>query len=180
MKSMLMKVGSLAVLLALSLMLITQQSSSAPNQVKSYSLSGSLCGSYEPLDPLNPLGEWAWKGTAVISFANQPPKFATFVDRNNWSGTRGKGGQGLYGSETITFTFDDGSGTFQATVDFYGTPAATPLMYNVQERGPIGNGTGDYALANGMLTTHGTAIAIPAKPGAALTWMAELHGSISY
>jgi hypothetical protein len=89
MKSMLMKIGSLAVLLALSTMLLTQQSSSAPpNPVKSYSIAGSLCGTYEPLDPLDPQGEWAWLGSAVISLANQQPKFATFVDRNNWSATR--------------------------------------------------------------------------------------------
>ena len=158
-------------LVALSLVGVAQPKSHVADHRPTHSLSGSLFATFDPTFQ----GTGAWIGYAYLSIGNQPAKLATLVDRGTSVSPRANGG--IYGTETITFTFADGSGTFAVPVSFSAAPGSTPNMFSVQEHGPIGNGTGSYAGASGFMTTRGSAI-VP-QHAVAMPWMAEISGFIT-
>jgi hypothetical protein len=120
-------------------------------------------------------GKGAWVGYAVFQFGDRSPAMASFVDRNT-SYAEGKNGVAK-GTETISVTLLDGSGTFELNARFMGIPGATPSLYNLSETSTFANGTGQYAGISGQLTTHGPYLyPNPAiTPGAPL-WIGEAHG----
>jgi hypothetical protein len=161
------KFGKLGILLGLLLgfaFAVAQPPGKGSSQGKTYPLAGSLFAT---------LTQSGWSGYAFIALGGNPVKEATISVQNHSVNPRANGA--IYGSETITFTFTDGSGSFQADVDFASALGSTPNMGTVHEQGVILNGTGNYALASGILTCRGHVI-LGKNP---MPWMSELHGSIS-
>ena len=126
-------------------------------------------------------GELHWLGHASVSFDKKPPVFAKIVDKNI-------GGDGNnYSHEQITFTFIDGSGSFDVLGRFTANAGSTPGLYYLHEEGSIANGTGKYANASGKVTLQGPYV-WPDEwwlitdlegewPGAGWPmWMPEVHG----
>ena len=151
--------------LALAFAASAQQPPKSSSAGKTYPLSGSLFATNTP--------GVGWTGYAFIALGGNSVKEAAISVQNHSVNPRPNGA--IYGSETITFTFTDGSGSFQADVDFASALASTPNMGTVHENGVILNGTGKYALASGILTCRGHVI-LGKNP---MPWMSELHGSIS-
>ena len=123
-------------------------------------------------------GNGAWVGHAVIAFGTQPARKASMVDRNA-SCTQHKDGS-IKGSEIITLTFLDGSGTLDIDGRFDGIPAKTPSLYTLHETGTISRGTGKYAHVKGQVKVDGPFLFPDTglTPGTA-PWIAELHGTIA-
>jgi len=89
-------------------------------------------------------------------------------------------GTAIYGTEAITLTFPDGSGTVEIQAQYDGIPAATPGLYTLHEVGTFANGTGKWANASGQVTVTGPFV-LPHSdiaPGSP-PWIAEIHGTIS-
>lgn len=142
-------------------------------QARGVQVSGTIYGAFD----YNFEGKGAWVGHALLSFGGKPPVAATFVDRNTSFGQKNDGA--IYGTETISLNFTDGSGTFEVLADFNGSPAATANLYNLSETGTIGNGTGKYAQASGHVTVHGPFLfPDPASTPGAPPWIAEIHGIV--
>lgn len=121
-------------------------------------------------------GPPAWYGNVLVRFGNQPAKVATFVDRNNSpTGPSVRPNGSIYGTETISLTFEDGS--FDIVARFEGTPQSTPGLFQLQEVGMIGNGTGAYAGVSGPVTIHGPFLD-PAKAVDAPLWIAQMQGMV--
>jgi hypothetical protein len=145
----------------------------ASNQIQAVQISATIYGSFD----YNFEGTGAWVGHALVSFADKPAKVATFADRNTSFNQRKNGT--IYGTETISLRFTDGSGTFDIPARFEGTPGATPGLYALQEVGSIANGTGKYSQASGYVTVHGPFLfPDPAITAGAPPWIAEIHGII--
>jgi hypothetical protein len=123
-------------------------------------------------------GNGAWVGHAVLVFGDKPPRKASMVDRGA-SCTQNKDGS-IKGSEIITLTFLDGSGTLDIDGRFDGLPGRTPCLFTLRETGTITRGTGKYAHVNGRVKVEGPFL-FPdtgTTPGAA-PWIAELHGTLA-
>lgn len=136
--------------------------------------TGTIWGSYDPGFE----GKGAWVGYAIISINGGAPGKATFADRNTGA-TFYKDGS-FSGTEIITLTFVDGSGTFCIDSRFSASVGRTPSFYTLFESGKISRGTGKYAMAAGDVTVVGPFI-MPSpdmKAGAAV-WAAEIYGTIS-
>ncbi|MBN9662719.1 MAG: hypothetical protein J0H49_31260 [Acidobacteria bacterium] len=122
-------------------------------------------------------GTGAWVGFALVKLGEAPAKTATFVDRNTSFDQRQNGA--IYGTEVITFTFTDGSGTFEVQARFEGTPAATPGLYNLHETGTIANGTGLYSGASGSVSVEGPFLfPDPSITSGSAPWIAAMHGAV--
>jgi hypothetical protein len=137
-------------------------------------VSGTIYGSYDPAFE----GNGAWVGNAVISLGGKPALKASMADRNT-SFAQNKDGS-IKGTETITLTFLDGSGTLAIDARFDGIPAKSPSLFTLRESGTIARGTGKYTNAAGSVKIDGPFL-FPdpdLTPGAAL-WIAEMKGSIS-
>lgn len=137
-------------------------------------LTGTIWGSYDPGFE----GEGAWVGYAMISVNGGTPRKATIADRNT-SAAFYKDGS-FSGTEVITLTFVDGSGTFCIDGRFCASLGMTPSFYTLFENGKIARGTGKYAKAEGDVTVVGPFI-MPGpdmKAGTAL-WVAQIYGTIS-
>jgi hypothetical protein len=139
----------------------------------SVQISATIYGSFD----YNFEGVGAWVGYALVSFGDQPAKVATFADRNTSFGQRKNGA--IYGTETISLRFADGSGKFDIPARFEGIPGATPGLYNLHEVGSIANGTGKYSQTSGYLTVQGPFLfPDPAIAAGTPPWIAEIHGVI--
>jgi hypothetical protein len=148
--------------------------SEARPRAQSTQISATIYGSFD----YNFEGAGAWVGYALIRFGDKPAKAATFVDRNTSFQQRRNGG--IYGTETISVRFTDGSGTFEVVARFEGTPGATPGLYHLHEVGAIGNGTGAYSRVSGYVAIHGPFLfPDPATTAGAPSWISELHGQVS-
>jgi hypothetical protein len=137
-------------------------------------LTGTIWGSYNP----DFEGKGAWVGYAMISVNGGTPSKATIADRNT-GGAFYKDGS-FTGTEVITLTFVDGSGTFCIDGRFSASRGMTASFYTLFEAGKISRGTGKYAKAEGDVTVVGPFI-MPSpdmKAGTAL-WIAEIYGTIS-
>jgi hypothetical protein len=136
-------------------------------------IAATIYGSFD----YNFEGVGAWVGHALIRFGEKPAKVATFADRNTSFNQRKNGA--IYGTETISLSFTDGSGTFDILARFEGTPGATPGLYMLHEIGAISNGTGTYAGVSGYVTVQGPFLfPDPAITEGAPPWIAELHGMV--
>jgi hypothetical protein len=134
---------------------------------------GTIYGSFD----YNFEGTGAWVGYALVSFGDAPAKVATFADRNTSFNQRKNGA--IYGTETISLHFTDGSGSFNISAVFTGTPGATPGLYNLHEVGSITNGIGKYLHATGYATVQGPFLfPDPTITAGAPPWIAEIHGVI--
>lgn len=156
-------------LLAAGACLLAQPPKGAPVPVK-----GTLYGTYSQSFE----GNGAWVGHAVLVFGDKPPRKASMVDRGA-SCTQNKDGS-IKGSEIITLTFLDGSGTLDIDGRFDGLPGRTPCLFTLRETGTITRGTGKYAHVNGRVKVEGPFL-FPdtgTTPGAA-PWIAELHGTLA-
>lgn len=130
--------------------------------------------------------EGAWVGYMLVRFGAEPVRLARFQDRNTGI-TPGDDGVSFSGTETITVTFVDGSGTFEIVARFDAVPTGTPAMYMLHETGSIANGTGAYTGVGGSVSVTGPFMhPDPAvNPGALLDadspppWLAKLHGRIT-
>jgi hypothetical protein len=117
-------------------------------------------------------------GHSIIRFGDKPAAVAIFADRNTSFGQRPNGT--IYGTETISFQFADGSGSFDIVARFEGTPGSTPGLYMLHEVGVIANGTGGHSGASGYVTVQGPFLfPDPAVTAGAPPWIAEIHGAIS-
>jgi hypothetical protein len=135
-------------------------------------VSGTIYGCYDYAFE----GKGAWVGHAILAISGQPPAKATFVDRNT-SITRKSDGA-IAGTETITLSFPDGTG-FEVLGEFTGTPASTPGLYMLHEKGKIANGIGAYDHASGQIAIEGPfLLPDPATTPGAPPWVAEIHGVI--
>ncbi len=122
-------------------------------------------------------GHGAWVGHALVSIGNSPAKVAEFADRNTSFGMRQNGA--IYGTETISLRFIDGSGTFDIPARFEGTPGGTPGLYNLHEVGSIMNGTGAFLGVSGVVAVQGPFLfPDPSVTAGVPPWIAEIHGSI--
>jgi len=143
------------------------------NRVQGAQISATIYGSFD----YNFEGVGAWVGHALISFGDKPAKAATFADRNTSFNQRKNGA--IYGTETISLRFIDGSGTIDIFATFEGTPGATPGLYNLHEVGTMGNGTGQYSGASGYVTVQGPFLfPDPGITAGAPPWIAEIYGVI--
>jgi hypothetical protein len=127
-------------------------------------VSGTILGRLD-------LGQGAWVGTAYLRFGQDAPRTATFIDRNNSMIPKSNGG--ISGTETITFTFPDGS--FDLVARFDSNPMAAPNLYTFAEFGTITNGKGKYASLSGYLTVTGSAVP-PTDTSPDSVWLCEIHG----
>jgi len=136
-------------------------------------VSGTIYGSFD----YSFEGKGAWVGYAVLKFGDREPVMASIVDRNT-SYQEGKNGVAR-GTEVVTFTLLDGSGTFEANASFMGIPGATPSLYNLSETASLENGTGRFAGISGQIATHGPYLyPNPAKTPGAPPWIGETHGVV--
>jgi|SRR5215472_2364129 len=136
-------------------------------------ISATIYGNFD----YNFEGVGAWVGHALVRFGEKPAKAATFADRNTSFNQRKNGA--IYGTETISLHFDDGSGAFDILARFEGTPGATPSLYMLHEIGAISNGTGNYAGLSGYVTVQGPFLfPDPAITEGAPPWISELHGMV--
>jgi len=136
-------------------------------------VSGTVYGAYDYTFE----GKGAWVGHAILS-VDGTLVTADMADRNLTHGRRDNGA--IYGTEAITLTFADGSGTVEIQAQYDGIPAATPGLYTLHEVGTFANGTGKWANASGQVTITGPFV-LPHSdmaPGAP-PWIAEIHGTIS-
>ncbi len=145
----------------------------ASAQAPAAQLSATLYGNFDYAFE----GRGAWVGHALVSIGGGPAKTAEFADRNTSIAMRANGA--IYGTETISVHFLDGSGDFQIMSQFEGTPAPTPGLYNLHEVGAITNGTGDYAGISGVVAVEGPFMfPDPRITTGAPPWIATVHGSI--
>jgi len=116
-------------------------------------------------------------GHLLVSIGDEPAKVATLVDRNTGMNPNADGT--ITGSETISLSFVDGSGSFDILGKFVVTPSATPALAYLSEAGQIVNGTGNYACASGWVSVQGPFL-LPFTPSVqgSPQWIAELHGEI--
>jgi hypothetical protein len=137
-------------------------------------VSGTIYGAFDYTFE----GKGAWVGYALISIGDAPPRAASFADRNTSFGMTKNGA--IYGTETISLRFLDGSGTFDVVARFDGIPNNTPNLYTLHEVGTIANGTGEYAGASGQFVVTGPFLfPDPTSTPGAPPWIAEIHGVIS-
>ena len=136
-------------------------------------LAGTIYGNFDAENPGGP----AWVGHLLVTIGDEPARVATIVDRNTGMVPNANGT--ITGSETISVTFTDGSGSFDIVGEFVVTPAAVPALAYLNETGKIANGTGAYAHASGWVFVHGPFV-LPFTPPVQGTpqWIAELHGEI--
>ena len=146
----------------------------AAGRAQTIEISATIYGSFD----YNFEGVGAWVGNALIRFGEKPAVGATFADRNTSFGQRPNGA--IYGTETISLRFADGSGTFDIVARFEGTPGSTPGLYKLHEIGAIANGTGAYTGVSGYVTVQGPFLfPDPTVTPGAPPWIAEIHGAIS-
>ena len=146
----------------------------AAGRAQTVEISATIYGSFDYTFE----GVGAWVGNALIRLGNKPTAAATFADRNTSFGQRPNGA--IYGTETISLRFADGSGTFDIVARFEGIPGATPGLYALHEIGVIANGTGAYSGVSGYVTVQGPFLfPDPALTAGAPPWIAEIHGAIS-
>jgi hypothetical protein len=142
-------------------------------QLQAVQISGTIYGSFD----YDFEGVGAWVGHVLVSFGDKPAKVATFADRNTSFNQRKNGA--IYGTETISLSFTDGSGTFDILATFEGTPGATPGLFDLHEIGTIANGTGEYSRVSGSVTVHGPFLfPDPSITQGAPLWISEVHGAI--
>jgi hypothetical protein len=145
----------------------------ASTRAQAVQISATIYGSFD----YNFEGVGAWVGHALIRLGDKPAKVATFADRNTSFNQRKNGA--IYGTETISLRFTDGSGSFEIVARFEGTAGATPGLYNLHEVGSIGNGTGEYSGVSGYVTVQGPFLfPDPTITPGAPPWISELHGEI--
>ena len=144
-----------------------------PAQIPPLTLAGTIYGTFDPANPGGP----AWVGHLLVTIGDEPAQVATIVDRNTGMVPNANGT--ITGSETISVTFTDGSGSFDIVGEFVVTPAASPALAYLNETGKIANGTGVYAHASGWVFLHGPFL-LPFTPPVQgpPQWIAELHGEI--
>lgn len=166
----------LAVALAIGVLIL-----SAPNawgQGNCVAFRGAVRASYQPIDPSNPSGEWAWIGDGEFTFGKGPVLKATIVDRN--TGMKKAEGNTWIGTETATWTFNKDD-SFQLITRFVTQHMNDPLgVYRVNETGTIANGTGTYKNVYGHFTVHGPfGPGVPGStPPGTWNWTSEYHGNI--
>ena len=138
-------------------------------------LLGTIYGTYDPAFE----GNGAWVGNAVISVGGKAALKASMADRNTSFAQNADGS--IKGTETITLTFLDGSGTIAIDAKFDGIPSSkSPSLFTLHESGTIARGTGKYSQAAGSVKVDGPFL-FPdpdLSPGAA-PWIAEMSGSVS-
>jgi len=125
-------------------------------------------------------GNGAWFGHLWVKLGDQPVKLATFVDRGTSFGMNND--RSYYGTETMSVTFVDGSGTFDILFSFESTPGSAPFMMKLHAIGAIAKGTGDYVHATGVVTAEGPYLDYPeseSEIAGPLTTISEMHGQIS-
>ena len=83
----------------------------------------------------------------------------------------------IAGTETISLSFVDGSGSFDILARFNGIPASTPGLYTLHEAGAIANGLGQCKGLSGSVTVHGPFMFPDPKLKGDTLWMAEIHGT---
>jgi hypothetical protein len=146
----------------------------AAGRAQTVEFSATIYGSFD----YNFEGVGAWVGNALIRFGSKPAAVASFADRNTSFGQRPNGA--IYGTETISLKFTDGSGSFDIVARFEGVPGSTPGLYTLHEIGAISNGTGTYAGVSGYVTVQGPFLfPDPTITAGAPPWIAEIHGAIS-
>ena len=143
-------------------------------RVQTVEISATIYGSFD----YNFEGVDSWVGYTLVRFGDKPAAVATFADRNTSFGQRPNGA--IYGTETISLRFADGSGTFDIVARFEGTPGSTPGVYALHEIGVIANGTAAYSGVSGYVTVQGPFLfPDPTVTAGAPPWIAEVHGAIS-
>jgi hypothetical protein len=168
-----------SVVVALTMMASAAQAQLRPKpeaigRARAMEISATIYGSFD----YNFEGSGAWVGNTLIRFGEQPAKVATFADRNTSFHQRANGA--IYGTETISLSFADASGTFDIVARFEGTPGATPGLFMLHEIGVIANGTGAYSGVSGYVTVQGPFLyPDPSVTAGAPPWIAEIHGAIS-
>lgn len=146
----------------------------AAGHAQTMEISATIYGNFD----YNFEGVGAWVGNALIRLSDKPAVVATFADRNTSFGQRPNGA--IYGTETISLKFTDGSGTFDIVSRFEGIPGSTPGLYTLHEIGVIANGTGAYSGVSGYVTVQGPFLfPDPSVTAGAPPWIAEIHGAIS-
>lgn len=163
------KIGIVAAAVVLLMALVASQVPGVMAQGQATTISATFYGNYD----FTFEGRGAWVGYAIFDFGGESPVTAKLVDRNTSKG-RNKNGS-IYGTETISLTFTDGSGTLELPCRFDGTPAATPGLYTLHEVCSLANGTGKYQNVAGQVVNHGPFLLpsiVPDAPG----WIAEMHG----
>jgi hypothetical protein len=167
------KLGTLCVATAAVAAVLLFPQSGVKAQTRGIPVSGTIYGVFD----YNFEGKGAWVGHALLSFGGKPPVAATFVDRNTSFGQKNNGA--IYGTETISLNFTDGSGSFEILATFNGTPGATANLYNLSETGTIARGTGRYLWASGHVTVHGPFMfPDPTTTPGAPPWISEIHGVV--
>ena len=143
-------------------------------RVQTVEISATIYGSFD----YNFEGVGAWVGYTLVRFGDKPAAVATFADRNTSFGQRPNGA--IFGTETISLRFANGSGTFDIVARFEGTPGSTPGLYALHEIGVIANGTAAYSGVSGYVTVQGPFLfPDPTVTAGAPPWIAENHGAIS-
>jgi hypothetical protein len=146
----------------------------ASGRAQTVEISATIYGKFD----YNFEGVGAWVGNALIRLGDRPAAVATFADRNTSFSQRPNGA--IYGTETISLRFADGSGTLDIVARFEGIPGSTPGLYTLHEIGVIANGTGAYSEVTGYVTVQGPFLfPDPMVTAGAPPWIAEIHGAIS-
>lgn len=161
----------LAAILATTLFAQSPAKSDGSNCGKALQVSATVYGSFTPSYEGGPP---AWYGNVLVRFGNQPVKVAAFVDRNNSpTGPVVRPNGTIYGTETISLTFVDGS--FDIVARFEGVPENTPGLFQLHEVGTIANGKGAYEGVSGSVTIRGPFVH-PMMAVDAPLWIAQMRG----
>ena len=156
--------------LPIALLIMTPWSPATQAADTAEPLSGTIYGAFD-------YTQGAWVGHAILRFGKSDPVKATFVDRNTSFDMKDNGA--IYGTETITLKFDDGSGTFEIQGTFTGIPQVTPNLYLLHEIGTMSNGTGKYQNLSGHVWVEGPfLLPDPTTTPGAPPWIAEIHGPV--
>jgi len=119
----------------------------------------------------------AWVGNVLLQIGDQPVKIAYFVDRN--TGYEPLPNGAARGTETMSVSLLDGSGTFDLFSRFVGTPTSVPGLYQLHETGKIANGTGQFSGAIGTVAIEGPYMNIDPVPDTPTPFIGSMHGEIS-
>ena len=109
-------------------------------------IAATIYGQFDPV-------AMAWVGYALVQLGDRPATIATVVDRGT---SLQLGDNGAFsGTETLTLTFLDGSGTFDILGVYDAEPATTPFLCYLTESGTVENGTGVFAQISGLVVIKG-------------------------
>ncbi|MFT3829162.1 MAG: hypothetical protein QM691_05575 [Opitutaceae bacterium] len=124
----------------------------------------------------------AWAGHLLLKIGNGAVRVATFVDRGDGPPAMREDGT-LLGTETITVSLVDGTGSFTIKAAFEAPPAATPGLFLLNEAGTISGGDGVFEGMTGHVTIKGPfvfpeEVLNPAAKLAPSLWIAQLRGRV--